>query len=59
MKENYDRKKRTRLVNFEVGDRAYAKRLKTSTTKGPWCPDPYRIIRISGNRITGKGRATP
>ena len=54
MKERYDAKHRTKLVNINLGDWAYIRRSATSSTKGTWDPIPYQITRTHYNRITRK-----
>ena len=48
MKERYDRKHQTRVVKFSPGDWA------TSSTRGPWEPTPFQIIKVVHNRARGK-----
>ena len=48
MKERYDRKHQTRVVKFSPGDWA------TSSTRGPWEPTPFQIIKVVHNRAKGK-----
>ena len=53
MKQDYDRKHRTRTVEIKPGDWAYIRRKATSSTKGPWDPIPYQITHGPQNQITG------
>ena len=53
MKDRYDTKHRTRLVEIKVGDFAYIRRNQTSTTKATWDPIPYQITEVVHNKITG------
>ena len=41
-----------RTVEFKIGDWAYRKQTAT-TTKPPWEPQPFKIIKIKGLQLTG------
>ena len=49
-----DRKNKTKLVEIKIGDWAYRRELAPSTIKGPWESDPFRIVHMENNRVTGE-----
>ena len=53
MKKQYDKKHRTKLVEVNIGDWAYIRRMTTNSTKGPWEPIPFQIVKVHYNQITG------
>ena len=36
-----------------MGDKAYRRNRKPTTTKGPWEPEPHQITKVVYNQITG------
>ena len=54
MVERYNTKHRTRQVKFKVGDYAYWKNLTPTTKKGPYKAEPFKIVEIFENQITGE-----
>ena len=58
MKRYFDKKKKTKLVEFRMGDKSYVRHLKPNTIRGPWESTPHRIIKITGNRLTGRRNGT-
>lgn len=42
-----------KLVAIKVGDWAYRRELAPSTIKGPWEADPFKIVKVYQNQITG------
>ena len=54
MKTQYDKKKRTRLVEISLGDWVYRRNTTPTTTRGPWEPIPFLVVHIQHNQITGR-----
>ena len=53
-KKTFDTRKKAKLVPIKVGDQAYIRELRPITVKGPWEADPYTIVHIFQNQITGE-----
>lgn len=42
------------MVRLKIGDRAYIRELHPTMVRGPWESEPFKIIEIRNNQVTGE-----